>query len=99
MMMGTGSARGGGDDRFIEVEERAVEGDRLTGLQLAHDGEAFVHPRAPGCWVHPADRDFAAILAAYPDPEDEPPGASRAMSASWRATRTGWRSGSRYTPV
>ena len=51
-----------------------MEGDRLTGQQLAHDGEAFIHPPAPGRRVHPAHRDFAAILAAYPGPEDEPPG-------------------------
>ena len=34
-----------------------------------------------------------------PTPKMSRPGASRAMSASWRATRTGWRSGSRYTPL
>ena len=66
--------RRGGDDRFVEVEEPAVEGDRLTGQQLAHDREAFVHPLAPGRRVHPADRDLVAVLTAYPDPEDEPPG-------------------------
>jgi hypothetical protein len=49
-----------------------VESDRLAGHQLAHDGEAFIHPQPPGRRVHPADRDFAAVLAAYPGPEDEP---------------------------
>ena len=34
-----------------------------------------------------------------PVPKMSRPGAIRAMSASWRATSTGWRSGSRYTPV
>jgi len=63
-----------GDDRLIEVEERAVEGDCLTGQQLAHDGEAFIHPPAPGRRVHAADRYFVAILTAYPGPEDQPPG-------------------------
>ena len=74
MMMGTGSGRRGGDDCFVKVEEPAVEGDRLAGQQLAHDGQAFIHPQAPGRRVHPADRDFVAILAAYPDAEDEPSG-------------------------
>jgi hypothetical protein len=46
--------------------------DRFTGQQLTHDSEAFIHPQATGRRVHPADRDFAAILAADPDAEDEP---------------------------
>jgi len=66
--------RGGEDERLVEVEERAVEGDRAPGQELAHDGEAFVHPRAAGRRVHPADRYLVAVLAAHPDPEDEPPG-------------------------
>ena len=74
MMMGTGLGRRGRDDRFVKVEEPAVEGDRLAGQQLAHDGQAFIHPQAPGRRVHPAAGDFAAILAAYPDAEDEPSG-------------------------
>ena len=74
MMIGIGAAGAGSDDRLVEVEERAVEGDRAPGQELAHDGEAFVHPRAPGRRVHPADRDLVAVLAAHPDPEDEPPG-------------------------
>ena len=32
-----------------------------------------------------------------PTPNTKRPGATRARSASWRATTTGWRSGSRYT--
>jgi hypothetical protein len=34
----------GGDDRIVKVEERAVITDWLTSQQLAHDGEAFIHP-------------------------------------------------------
>ena len=34
-----------------------------------------------------------------PTPKMRRPGAILSMSASWRATRTGWRSGSRYTPL
>jgi hypothetical protein len=51
-----------------------VKGDRCARQELAQDGEAFVHPQTPGGWVHPADRDFAAVLTAYPDSEGEPPG-------------------------
>jgi hypothetical protein len=68
-----GLGRGRGDERLVEVEEPAVEGDRLAGEQLADDGEALVHPQAPGRRVHSADRDFAAVLAADPGSEDEPP--------------------------
>jgi hypothetical protein len=63
--------RRGGNDRLIELEEGAVEGGRLTGQQLAHHGQAFVHPQAPGRRIHPADRDLMAVLAAYPGPKDE----------------------------
>ena len=48
-------------------------GDRLAGQQLAHDGEALIHPQAPGRRVYPAAGDFVAILAAYPNAESEPP--------------------------
>ena len=51
-----------------------MEADRLTGQQLPRDGEAFIHPLSPGRRVYPADRDLVAVLAAYPGPEDEPPG-------------------------
>jgi hypothetical protein len=48
-----------------------VERHRLSGQKLADDGEAFVHPPAPACRVHPAGRDLVAILTANPGPEDE----------------------------
>jgi hypothetical protein len=60
------------DDRVVKVEEPAVVRDRLAGQQLAHDSKAFIHPQAAGRRVHPADRDFVAVLTAYPHAEDEP---------------------------
>ncbi len=71
---GNGGGRCRCDDRVLEVEELAVEGDRLAGQELTHDGEAFVHPQAPGCRVDAADRDFVAILATDADAEDKPSG-------------------------
>jgi hypothetical protein len=76
-----------------------VEAARLAGQELAHDGEAFVHPQAPGRWVHPADRDFVAVLTAYPDPEGEPPGSDPVDVGELAGHEMGWRSGSRYTPL
>jgi hypothetical protein len=49
-----------------------VERHRLSGQELAHDSEAFVHPPAPASRVHSAGRDLMAILTADPGPEDEP---------------------------
>ena len=66
--------RRGSDERVVQVEEPPVEGDRLAGQERAQHGQAFVHPRAPGGRVHPADRDLVPVLAADAHPEGQPPG-------------------------
>ena len=71
---GDGRGRRGRDDRVVKVEERAVEAGGRAGQELAHDGEALVHPQTPGRRVHPADRDFMAVLAPHADSEDEATG-------------------------
>ena len=48
--------------------------DGLAGGQAADDLERLVQPAAPGRRIHAGVGDLAAVLAADPDAEDQPPG-------------------------
>ena len=71
-----------------EREELAVKADWLIG-QRAQDLKGFVHSTPDGPRIHTTDLKLVPVLATDTHAEYQPPGASSAMLASWRATSTG----------
>ena len=64
---------------------------KLTGFPSdnAQDLKAFVHSTPDGPRIHTTDLKLVPVLATDTHAEYQPPWASSAMLASWRATSTG----------
>ena len=56
----------------LELDEPAVEGDRLAGPERAHDVDGLVEPRTPLLHGDAAGIELCGELAAYARPEHEP---------------------------
>ena len=60
------------DQRQVEVDMAAMEGERSATEQPPNRGQALVHAPPAGRRINPAHLDLVAVLAADADAEHQP---------------------------